>query len=102
MARIKSSSSAIRMNGAVVISLSLWDGQCDAGARAASVVGGEFDAPAVRGDDAVADGEAETCARACGLRRVERIEEVRAMLRRDAGACVGDLDHEFVAVGMRE
>ena len=44
------------MSGAVVISLSLRDWQCDTGAHAATVVGGEFDAPAVRGDDAVADG----------------------------------------------
>src|SRR5438270_12763044 len=37
-------------------------GQSDARGRAAPVVGGDRDATAVRRDDAVADGEAESCA----------------------------------------
>jgi len=58
--------------------------------------------PAVRGGDLGRDGQAEAGAPgslACGP--VEALEDVRQLVRRNAGAVVADLDRDPVAAGGR-
>src|SRR6185503_6928314 len=57
-----------------------------------------LDAPAVRGDDAVADGEPQPGADAHALRREAGIEDARQMRGGDAGARVVDIDPQVGTV----
>ena len=74
------------------------DGQHDAERRAASGRAFHGDRSAVRLDDAVAHAEAEPGAFASGLRREERLEHALQRLLRHAGAGVGHLGDDRVAL----
>src|SRR5215213_1189475 len=71
------------------------DGHTDAHGCALSIVRPDLYVAAVGRDDSVADGEPKARARPGGLRRVERVEDMRAMFGRDACAAVADLDDDL-------
>ena len=73
--------------------------QLDDEPRAARHVVGHVDRPAVFGDDAAHDGEAQTAAALLG--RVIRQEQFVALGRRNAGAVVGDDDPQQVVAPCR-
>src|SRR5690348_12103373 len=71
--------------------------ELDDEARAGHRANFRTDATSVLAHDPVGDGQSEPGAFANGLRREERIEDLREMLRCDPGTSVGDAQHEHLS-----